>query len=114
MRQFDLSQHAALAWMMLLDRWATCTGVAINGYIIILYFIIIGSCTCPEMKALVRRETIQSLSVPMFISEGGGLTVLKAKDAAAVSASQEALKIAASDAKAAKSKARTPIKSPPK
>ena len=75
MRQFDLSQHAALAWMMLLDRWATCTGVAINGYIIILYFIIIGSCTCPEMKALVRRETIQSLSVPIFISEGGGLTV---------------------------------------
>ena len=41
-------------------------------------------------------------------------TISKAKDAAAVSASQEALKIAASDAKAAKSKARTPIKSPPK
>ena len=38
--------------------------------------------------------------------------VSKAKDAAAISASQEALKIAASDAKAAKSKARTPIKSP--
>ena len=52
MRQFDLSQHTALAWMMLLDRWATCTGVAINGYIIILHGIIIGSCTCPEMNFL--------------------------------------------------------------
>ena len=75
MRQFDLSQHAALAWMMLLDRWATCTGVAINGYIIILHGIIIGSCTCPEMKLLVRRETIQSFFAPDLISEGGGLTV---------------------------------------
>ena len=38
--------------------------------------------------------------------------VSKAKDAAAISASQEALKIAASDAKASKSKVRTPVKSP--
>ena len=38
--------------------------------------------------------------------------VSKAKDAAAISVSQEALKIAASDAKASKSTVRTPVKSP--
>ena len=38
--------------------------------------------------------------------------VSKAKDAAAISASQEALKIAASDAKASKSKVRTPVNPP--